>query len=86
MIAGETAAKHQLNVMLVNNSDAPRTVRLVIPGLGSKTVRLFHYFENDRPTDAEGFASPAATLPETDLAAGLKVVLTGRGCVFVATE
>jgi hypothetical protein len=86
VIAGETTVKKQLNVMLVNNSDEARAVRLVVPGLGRKTVRLFHYFENDRPADAEGFAIPAATLPDTDLAAGLKVVLTGRGCVFVATE
>jgi hypothetical protein len=86
VIAGETAGKNQLNVMLVNDSDETRTVRFMVPGLGRKTVWLFHYFENDRPTDAEGFAIPAATLPETDLSAGMKVVLTGRGCVFVATE
>lgn len=86
VIAGETTFKNQLNIMLVNNSDATRTVRLRIPGLGRKTVRLFHYFEKDRPTDAEGFAIPAATLSETDLSSGLKIVLAGRGCIFVATE
>jgi hypothetical protein len=86
VIAGETAGTKQLNVMLVNNSDETRTVRLVVPGLGQKSVRLFHYFEHDRPTDDEGFAIPATTLPNTDLAAGLNVALTGRGCVFVVTE
>ena len=86
VIAGETAGKKQLNFMLVNNSDETRTVRLVVPGLGRKTARLFHYFQTDRPTDAAGFAVPTAILPETDLAVGLKVVLTGRGCIFVVTE
>ena len=86
VIAGETAGKHQLNVMLVNDSDAPRTVRLVVPGLSPKTVRLFHYFENDRPADTEGFALPSALLPDAGLAAGLEIVLTARGCIFVATE
>ncbi len=86
VIAGESAGNQRLNVMLVNNSDQTRTVRLVVPGLGRKTVRVFHYFAHDRPTDPEGFAIPTATLTATDLAAGLKVVLTGRGCVFVATE
>jgi hypothetical protein len=86
VIAGETSGRQQLNIMLVNDSDETRTVRLVVPGLVRKTVRLFHYFENDRPTDADGFALPEATLPDKDLSAGLKLVLTGRGCAFVATE
>ncbi len=86
VIAGETADKHKVNIMLVNNSDARRTVRLVIPGLGRKTVRLFYYFENDRPTGAEGFAIPSATLTEMDFSSGLNVVLPGRGCVFMATD
>jgi len=86
VIAGEPAGAKQLNVLLVNNADETRTVRLRVPGLGQKTARLFHYFENDRPADDEGFAIPAATLPNTDLSKGLTVVLTGRGCVFVAAE
>jgi hypothetical protein len=86
VIAGDTAGQNQLNIMLVNNSDETRTVQLVVPGLGRKKVQLFHYFENDRPADTAGFAIPEAILPETDLIAGLKLVLAGRGCVFVATE
>ena len=86
VVAGETAGSHQLNVMLVNNSEAARTVRLMVPGRGRKTLRLYHYFENDRPADADGFAKPAATLPAIDLSMGLEMVLPGRGCVFVASE
>jgi hypothetical protein len=86
VMAGEVPGKYQLNVMLVNNSDATRRLCLVVPDQGRKTVRLYHYFENDRPTDAEGFAVPSAILPDTDLSAGLNLTLAGRGCVFVSIE
>jgi hypothetical protein len=83
VMAGEVDANHQLNVMLVNDSKATRSLRLAVPGQGRKTVQLYHYFENDRPTNAEGLAIPSAILRETDLSAGLKLTLNGQGCVFV---
>ncbi|MGC9943318.1 MAG: hypothetical protein ABSE48_15935 [Verrucomicrobiota bacterium] len=83
VMAGEVDANHQLNVMLVNDSKATRSLRLAVPGQGRKTVLLYHYFENDRPTNAEGLATPSAILRETDLSAGLKLTLNGQGCVFV---
>jgi hypothetical protein len=86
VIAGQTAGNHRLNIMLVNDANETRIVHVRVPGLGRKTVRVFHYFEKDRPTDAEGFPVPRTILPETDLSAGLTVVLTGRGCVFLNME
>jgi hypothetical protein len=86
VLAGESPGKPQLNLMLVNPLAEARTVRLVVPGWGRKPVRLFHYFEPDRPTDEEGFAKPAIRLPDADLSAGLDVALTGQGCVFVVSE
>jgi len=86
VLAGETAGQRQLAVMLVNPSTEARSVRVVIPGLGRKSVRLYHYFDQDQPMDQEGFAKPALELPDTDLSAGLKVNLTGQGCVFVVAE
>ncbi len=85
IMAGETPQRGHFNFMVVNNADAVRSVRLVIPGGGRSTVQLYHYFERDHPSDVDGFAVPSLSLPVTDLGGGVRVDLPGRGCVFVAT-
>ncbi len=86
IMAGQSPDQKHLNIMLVNDSDDSRKVKLIVPGMVSQTVTLFHYFEADCPVDGEGFAQPAASLTNTDLAAGFEVALPSRGVVFVLVE
>jgi len=74
-----------LSVMLVNDSDAPRSVELRVPGGGRHAIETYRYFEKDRPATAEGFPAISRELPVTDLAKGLRVELPSRGVVFLTT-
>ena len=80
------AAGDGINVMVVNEAAARRSVRVVVPGAGRRTMRMYRYFEADRPADQDGFAVPAATLTGADLESGVDVVMPGRGCVFLDSE
>ncbi len=86
IMAGQTDDGRELNVMIVNNSDQTRTVHLTIPEAGSGTVRVYHYFEKERPTDEDGFPVPQSKLPAVDFSVGTPLVLAGRGCVFLSME
>lgn len=78
--------KNDLSIALVNDSDAPRTVRVVVPNaLGRAALKEFHYFDGDRPVDADGFPIARQVLPSADLGAGLTVSLPSRGLVLLTT-
>jgi hypothetical protein len=70
--------------MLVNNANEARMVTVSVPGAGRKTLRKYHYFDTDRPTDSDGFAMPKETLRDADLEAGVMVALPSRGVVFLS--
>jgi hypothetical protein len=76
----------ELSLMVVNQAAAARAVRLKVAAGGRRALTVYHYFEADRPTDAEGFPRPAETRAEADLGAGLDVDLPGRGVVFLTTQ
>lgn len=83
VVAASLSSGKGYSVMLVNNTNLVRNVHLVLPGGGRQTVVRYHYFENDRPADAAGFAVPKETTANVDLAAGMDVTLPGRGIVFL---
>jgi len=81
---GEGSSR-EFSVMVVNDSDVAVTTRILIPGSERRAVEMYHYFDRDRPADANGFPVAAKTLPLTDLAHGVTVELPSRGVVFLAT-
>ena len=75
----------QWTVMLVNEAEEKRTVRLRVPGAGRPDLRVYHYFQGERPVDADGFPVPQALLPHADVEHGLEVTLPSRGVVFLTS-
>ena len=86
ILAGASADGKTLSLMVVNNDDEGRTVAVSVPGGGKKTVRRYHYFDADRPTDAEGFPTPKETVSAVDLDAGVSITLPARGVVFLSAS
>jgi hypothetical protein len=84
VVAGTDQAGRSLSVMLINEGNEARTVTLSIPGAGSKTLVEYHYFDTDRPTDANGFSVPKETIPDADLERGVTVPLPSSGVVFLS--
>ena len=79
-------SKSDLSMAVVNDSDTPRTLRVVVPNAAGRTsLREFHYFDADRPTDADGSPVAARVLPGVTLASGLTVRLPSRGLVLLTT-
>lgn len=75
-----------LSIAIVNESDTEQTVELTIPGAGgSISLNKYHYFEDDRPVDSDGFPSIKEMLSDVDLAKGMKIVLPSRGGVFLTS-
>ena len=78
--------KDDLSLAVVNASDTPRTVRVVVPNaVGRAALREYHYFNSDRLHDEDGFPSVARVLPGVNLASGLTVRLPSRGLVLLTT-
>jgi hypothetical protein len=77
----------QASVLLVNDSDAARTVVVHEPSFTSKKLYCYHYFENDRPVDARGLPVPARTdLKYPNSGKGLSVNLPSRGVILLTTS
>ena len=79
------AAAAPFSVMIVNDSDEPRTVLVRAPDAGQKDLLTYRYFDQERPADKDGYPLPAATLPKADLKTGVKVDLPSRGVVFLTS-
>jgi hypothetical protein len=75
-----------LSVMVVNESDAPRTVAVRVPGGGRHALDLYRYFDKDRPVTMEGFPAVFKRLAVTDLAKGVTVEMPARGVIFLTTR
>lgn len=75
-----------LSLAIVNESAAPRTVMLTMPGTGAMTLREYRYFATERPADEHGFPVPAAVHQNVKLASGLQVQLPGAGVVFLTSQ
>jgi hypothetical protein len=75
-----------LSVMVVNESDAPRTVAIRVPGGGRHALDLYRYFDKDRPVTMEGFPVVFKRLAVTDLAKGVTVEMPSRGVIFLTTR
>ena len=75
-----------LSLAVVNDSDAPRVVRVVVPNAARRaSLQECHYFVGDRPVDADGFPVAERVLPGVSLATGLTVRLPSRGLVLLTT-
>jgi hypothetical protein len=86
VVAGTSNDRQSLSLMLVNDGNEAQTVTLSVPGAGRKTLVKYHYFDTDRPSDANGFPVPKATLPDADLERGVTVTMPARGVVFISTS
>ena len=49
------------------------------------TVHRFHYFRDDRPTDADGYPAVKGVETNVDLSQGVTVSLPSRGVVVLTT-
>lgn len=83
--AWQQGSGRRISVMVVNDAAAARTVTVRVPGGGRSALDEYHYFEQDRPTDQNGYPAPARRLPAADLAKGVKLELPAQGVVFLAT-
>ncbi len=71
---------------IVNDSGTARTVRLAVPSVTSPlTLARYDYFKSDRPTDANGFPTPARILKDVALPRGLTIRLPSRGLVILSS-
>jgi hypothetical protein len=90
--------KYHLSFAVVNNSDKPEAVRVVVPQASElTTLGLYEYFDADNDNrvdawpqvvDAQGrdiFPSVTETLRDVDLASGLLVKLPSKGVVILTT-
>jgi hypothetical protein len=76
-------ADGRMRLMLVNNSAQAASVVVRAAGVGIADYRLYHYFENERPTDTNGFPVPAKEGLRVDLSKGWDVSLPAHGVVFL---
>ena len=78
--------RSDLSLAVVNDSDTARTVRVLVPNaLGRASLREFHYFDADRPVDADGTPVAARVLSDVNLGTGVTVRLPSRGLVVLTT-
>lgn len=76
----------EISIALVNDSDVPQELRVVMPGSPQiPRLQRYNYFPDDRPVDARGFPTPKQILTKVDLAAGLSVALPARSVVIFTT-
>jgi hypothetical protein len=80
------AATERLSVMVVNDSDEPRTFTVRAAGGGMPAMVSYRYFDNDRPVDKDGYPVASATLPKADLEKGVNVEMPSRGVAFLTTR
>ena len=78
--------RSELSVMVVNESETPRTVTVRVPAGGRHALDVYHYFDTDRPVTMEGFPAVFKRFPPTDLAKGVTVLLPSRGVIFLTTK
>ena len=71
---------------IVNESDIPCRVTLVMSADKPVTLHEYRYFAADRPVDEHGFPVSSAIHKNVELAAGLKVQLPAMGVVFLTTQ
>jgi hypothetical protein len=76
-------ADGSFSLALVNDSDVPREIHVVLPG-GENTSHLtrYDYSPGDKLTDANNFPLPKEVLPDANLAAGLNVQMPVRSVVI----
>lgn len=77
--------KDQTAIMLVNDADAPNSITIRMPQAGKQPLTRYHYFDNDRPADRDGYPQPKDILKKADLTRGVTVDLPSRGVVFLTT-
>jgi hypothetical protein len=70
---------------LVNDSDSPLEINLVMPGAAPLKLRQYDYFENDRLTDELGYPKAKRTLGAVDLGTGLALSLPKRSVILLTT-
>ncbi|MCD7034549.1 hypothetical protein LRR81_09885 [Metabacillus sp. GX 13764] len=78
--------KSDMSLVVVNNSDKPRTIKVMVPTAASSArFSQYNYFENDRPTNSKGFPVPEKTNLKANLKKGIDVKLPSKGMVLLTT-
>ena len=80
------AGSFGLSFAVVNDSDAPRSIKLSVPSVTTPlTLARYDYFGDDRRVDASGFPVPAEVLQGVLLSAGVTIHLPSRGIVVLSS-
>jgi len=86
VVAASVHSGQTYSVIIVNDSDGPRSVNLKIPKTDRHDLSEYHYFKEDRPVDTSQFPQPAKTTINADVTNGLRVSLPGRGVIFLEAK
>ncbi|GEM_PF-255825 len=77
--------KH-VTVAIVNQSDSPQTIKLIVPGVSFvPKLTQYRYFDEERPTNEQGFPVAAQTKWGVDLSQAYNVYLPGQGVVLLTS-
>ena len=82
----QEGSRTEMSFMVVNDGDAPKTVRLKAPGAGRRNLTTYRYFDRERPVDSNGFPVPIGKPAAADLGKGVRIELPSRGVVFLTTR
>jgi hypothetical protein len=81
------ATGYDLSLAVVNDSNTPKSLTLVVPSVrGATTLAVYDYFNDDRPTDEMGFPVPSQIISHVTLANGLSISLPSRGLVVLSSK
>jgi hypothetical protein len=81
------ATGDDLSFAVVNDSDIPRSMTLVVPAVRtSTTLGAYDYFNAGRPVDGQGLPVPSQILSHVSLQHGLRLSLPSRGLVVLSSK
>jgi hypothetical protein len=81
-----TTGGYGLSFAIVNDASTSRSITLAVPSARQPiTLARYDYFPGNRPSDASGFPTPAATLDGVQLSTGITVRVPRRGLVVLSS-
>jgi hypothetical protein len=80
-----SAAGDQTSIMLVNDADQARNVRVRMPSVTQSSLCTYHYFKNDRPTGSTGMPKASVGVLKVDSNRSLTINMPSRGVIFLTS-
>jgi hypothetical protein len=80
-----SAAGEQTSIMLVNDADQARIVRVRMPSATLSSLYSYRYFENDRPTSSSAMPKVSMGVLNVDSNRSLTINMPSRGVIFLTS-